>query len=163
MKKIAYILIVALTCVSSMLKAETHRKCDGDWKRKMASEKIAFLTLELDLTQEEAQLFWPVYNEVEKAKDEAFGKVIAAYRSLSAAIEEGKSAKETDNALEAYLDAQAALREVENQAPEKLKAALPAEKVARLYVAEEKFRRQHIRRLNSRGEGKPSGKPAPQR
>ena len=34
-----------------------------DWKEKIQSEKIAFLTTEIGLTPEEAQAFWPVYNQ----------------------------------------------------------------------------------------------------
>ena len=154
MKKIITSIIMAGLLVGFTLNAATHKGCGNDWKEKMASEKIAFLTMELDLTPEEAQIFWPVYNQVEKEKDAAFENVIKAYKVLSAAVEEGKSEKETSAALESYLDAQEKLRVIEDGAPEKLMKALPAGKVAKLYVAEEKFRRQHIRKLRG-GEGKP--------
>ena len=43
------------------------------WERYKA-EKVAFLTSHLDLTPEEAQKFWPVYNQMEKEKEAAHSK-----------------------------------------------------------------------------------------
>ena len=35
-----------------------------NWHEKMMSEKIGYLTAQLELTPEEAQVFWPVYNKI---------------------------------------------------------------------------------------------------
>lgn len=122
------------------------------------AEKIAFLTLEVGLTPEEAQAFWPVYNQVEKEKDEAMFTMIHAYKEMSKAMDEKKGEKEISALLDKYLDAQKKVNEVENGIAAKYKAVLPVEKVAKLYVAEEKFRRQQIRKLHHGGEGKPQPK-----
>jgi cell fate (sporulation/competence/biofilm development) regulator YlbF (YheA/YmcA/DUF963 family) len=111
----------------------------------MMSEKIVFLTLEMNITPEEAQAFWPVYNQVEQLKDAALEQVIKSYKALKTAVEQNT---DTEKLLEVYLAAQQNLRNIDNEAPEKYKAVLSAEKVAKLYVAEEKFRRQHIRKLH---------------
>ena len=42
----------------------------GGWQERMQSEKIAFFTAELNLSPEEAQVFWPVYNKLEAEKKE---------------------------------------------------------------------------------------------
>ena len=128
-----------------------------DWKEKMMAEKIAFLTLEVGLTPEEAQAFWPVYNQVEKEKDEAMFNLIRAHKEMSKALEEKKSEKEVAALLDKYLEAQKKVNEIENAIAAKYKAVLPVEKVAKLYVAEEKFRRQQIRKLHD-GEGRPQPK-----
>lgn len=127
-----------------------------DWKEKMMSEKVAFLTMEIGLTVEEAQLFWPVYNQVQEEWDKAMCEVMKSYRAMCDAIQSKKSEKEVANLLEAYLDAQKKMREFDNGTSHRYKAVLPAGKVAKLYMAEEKFRRQHIRRLHDkpRGENK---------
>jgi hypothetical protein len=127
--------------------ADAHHKCKEDWKEKMMSEKIAFLTMEMDITPEEAQVFWPVYNQMEKKKDAALEQVIRSYKELNAAIE-ANNKNEIDKCLTAYLQAQETLREIESDTAEQYKAVLPVEKVAKLYVGEEKFRRQHIRKLH---------------
>ena len=156
MKKIATILaaLAAMVCMGFSANASVA----DDWKEKMMAEKIAFLTLEVGLTPEEAQVFWPVYNQVEKEKDEAMFNVIKTYKEMNKAIEEKKSEKEVAALLDKYLEAQKKMNEVENGIAAKYKAVLPVDKVAKLYVAEEKFRRQQIRKLHHGGEGKPQPK-----
>ena len=134
--------------------ANAGNNSQGDWKQRIMSEKIAFLTMELGITPKEAQAFWPVYNQVEKEKDEAMFSMIRAYKDMSKAIEEKKNEKEISALLNKYLEAQKKLNEIENGIAAKYKAVLPVEKVAKLYVAEENFRRQQIRKLHG-GEGRP--------
>jgi Spy/CpxP family protein refolding chaperone len=141
------LVIIATLMACLTMAADAHHKCKEDWKEKMMSEKIAFLTMEMDITPEEAQVFWPVYNQMEKKKDAALEQVIRSYKELNAAIE-ADNKNEIDKCLTAYLQAQETLREIESDTAEQYKAVLPVEKVAKLYVGEEKFRRQHIRKLH---------------
>ena len=99
-----------------------------------------------------------VYNQVEKEKDDAMMEVIKAYKELRKATDEGKVGKEISGLLDKYVDAQKKSREIDNGVADRYKAVLPVEKVAKLYVAEEKFRRHHIRNMKGggpQGEGKP--------
>ena len=155
MKKIMTIfaIIATMTCMS--ISAQAHRGRGEDWKEKMKAEKIAFLTLEVGLTPEEAQAFWPVYNQIETEKDEAMSAMIKAYKEMRKAIEEKKGDKEISALLDKYLEAQKKLNDIENGIAARYKTVLPVEKVAKLYVAEEEFRRQQIRRLHHGGDGKP--------
>lgn len=125
-----------------------HLKGKEDWKQKLMSEKIAFLTAETAMTPEEAQIFWPVYNQIYKERDEIMHLVFKRYKALATAVKEGKSEKELGKYLEDYLNAQEMQREIDNKAGERFKKVLPVEKVAKLYVAEEKFRRSMIHKLN---------------
>ena len=160
MKKIITIIAAAMAVLCLSTTASANKRCGEDWKEKMQSEKIAFLTTEIGLTPEEAQAFWPVYNQVEKEKDEAMHNVIKAYKELCKAIEAG--GKDISAMLDKYIAAQAKMNEVENGVAAKYKAVLPVEKVAKLYVSEERFRRNHIRKLHG-GEGRPGqpGQPRP--
>ena len=155
MKKIMTIFAIVATMVCMSASAQAHRGRGEDWKEKMRAEKIAFLTLEVGLTPEEAQVFWPVYNQIETEKDKSMFAMIRAYKEMSKAIEEKKSDKEVSALLDKYLEAQKKLNDIENGIAARYKAVLPVEKVAKLYVAEEKFRRQQIRKLHHGGEGKP--------
>ena len=108
--------------------------------------------MEIGLTPQEAQVFWPVYNEVNEKRDQAMHEVIGSYWELSKAIDAGKPEKEIKTLLDRYLAAQEKQREIDNDAADKYKKVLSTEKVAKLYIGEEKFRRQHIRKLhNSHG------------
>ncbi len=119
-----------------------------DWKEKMMSEKIAFFTTEMNLTPEEAQKFWPVYNAYCKEEDEAHRKIMKTFKELNEAISSEKSSKEISAYLNRYLKAREDKRELSNEAAERFKKVLPDDKVARLYIAEEKFRRNQIHRLH---------------
>ena len=138
---------------TAMSASDNHQ---NDWKQKMMSEKIAFLTMEIGITPEEAQEFWPVYNQVNKERDEAMHNVFRSFKALEEAVSAGKSEKELDKLLENYLDAIKEQGEVEKDAYDDYAKVLPVEKLAKLYIGEEKFRRQHIRKLHGGG-----GRPGP--
>lgn len=129
---------------------QAQQKSDDGWKERVMSEKIAFLTMELNITPEEAQVFWPVYNKVEKEIDQARHDVIRSYKNLAEAIDAGKSSKEISTLLENYLQAKVTQDKLDNASAETYKGILPVEKVAKLFVAEEKFRRQYINKLHKK-------------
>ena len=141
------IMIIAATLVFGAANAFANNETKEDWKEKIQSEKIAFLTMEIGLTPQEAQVFWPVYNEINEEKDQAMYEVIKYYWEMSKAIEAGKSEKEIQSLLDKYLEAQEKQRKIDEDAAEKYKKVLSTTKVAKLYIGEEKFRRQHIRKL----------------
>jgi hypothetical protein len=64
-------------------------------------------------------------------------------------VQDGKSSKEMEKLVKAYIDAQDQSRGFETKYLTKLLKALPADKVARYYLAEEKFRHQQIGRLGN--------------
>ena len=72
MKKIISVLC-ALVLVSVVALAQNNGKKDPEkWREKVRAEQVAMITSELDLSEAEAQAFWPVYNEVQKQRPEAF-------------------------------------------------------------------------------------------
>ena len=149
MKRIAaFILTFALTAIDGAGLSAHHSCQKGEWKQKMQSEKIAFLASEIGLTPEEAQAFWPVYNKVEAEADQTMHEVFKAYKALEEALEKGLPSKEVEPLLEKYLEAQKKHKETDAGRAEKYLKVLPADKVARLFIGEEKFRRHHIRRLH---------------
>ncbi len=146
----AFILALALAAGAGA-ESSAHHSCQkGEWKKKIQSEKIAFLAAEIDITPEEAQEFWPVYNKVENEMDQAMHEVFSAFKALNQALEESRSEKETEKLLDRYLEAQKKQKKVDAGRAERYLEVLPAEKVARLLIGEEKFRRQHIRRLHEK-------------
>ncbi len=158
MKKIIYIATTSILLLASAISALAEERFQNDWKERMMSEKIAFLTIEMGITPEEAQVFWPVYNQVDKERDEAIRRVFRTSKALEDAVSAGKGEKEVSKLLDEYLAALKAQGEVEQKAYKDYAKVLPVEKLAKLYVGEEKFRRQHIRKLHAGSE-----KPAPKR
>lgn len=148
MKKIIYILTTSILMLTSAISASAEERFQDNWKEKIMSEKIAFLTMEMGITPEEAQVFWPVYNQVDKQRDEAIRNVFRSYKAVEDAVAAGKGEKELNKLLDEYISALEAQGEVEQKAYKEYAKVLPMEKLAKLYVAEEKFRRQHIRKLH---------------
>ena len=143
-------IIAAVALASSVASyAQPNNGQHEDWKKKMMSEKVAFFTVELDLTPAEAQKFWPVYNQIDKERDEANAAVFMAYFELEKAIKDKKSEKEISNLLNTYIDAVEKQGSINSKADERYRKVLPVAKVAKLYVSEEEFRRQYIRRLRT--------------
>ena len=69
-------------------------------------------------------------------------------------MEEGESPKELSSLIDAYVKAKIRQDELDNASAEAYKSVIPVEKVAKLYVAEEKFHRQYIHKLHHKPEGK---------
>jgi hypothetical protein len=122
--------------------------------------KVAFITEALNLTQEEAQLFWPIYNEYQDKRDVVRARL----------AENRKKVKEqaetlTPEELLKLADEEMALRQqdldLQKEMHEKLKKVLPAKKLALLYVAEEDFKKELLEMLKKDDPGKDAPKPNP--
>lgn len=123
------------------------------WQERIQSEKIAFLTNEMQLTPKEAQAFWPVYNEAQKEQEAIISETLKAYGALDKAVREGKSGKEIEALLKNYVQAMEKSNSSSKYVEKYLKI-LPSEKVARLFTGEEKFRQSQILRLRQpQGQG----------
>ncbi len=120
---------------------------------KLQNEKIAFFTSEIDLTPEEAQMFWPVYNQYLKENKTAHSKTIKALQALKNKSGEKLTEVEMQKRVDEYIASIAAQDEVFVKYAAEFKKVLPVEKVAKLYVAEEKFRIKMIRGFREKSSG----------
>ncbi len=146
-----YITIIAALMFAGTGATAQNRPGGGeDWMARMMSEKIAFLSIEIGLSPEEAQKFWPVYNEVNKEKDEAIRNVFKTFMELEKAVAAKRPEKEISKLLDKYNDALETQKNVDVKAIEKFRKVLSENQVAKLYIGEEKLRRQQIRRLHPR-------------
>ena len=142
------------------------RERGTEWREKMQAEKIAFLTNEMSLTSEEAQAFWPVYNQAQAEKDEAFKVIHTTYKALQDAQNEGQSEAQINALLKKYVDASKDSAEIDSEYLKEYLKVIPASKVAKLFVGEEKFRKmqfQHMQggREGQRGQGVREGQRGP--
>lgn len=126
-----------------------------DWREKLRAEKVAFLTTRMDLTPQEAEKFWPVYNQLEQENHKKFVNLLNSYRELERAIRENAGKAEIEKFLLAYSKAKDESASYEEAHMKKYLEILPVEKVAKLYVGEEEFRRSQINRLGRRPDNKP--------
>ncbi len=161
--------ILMLAAVAVSAQNSQNNAFQRQWMDRLQSEKIAFLTNEMSLTPQEAQAFWPIYNQAQKEQAEATEASFRAFAALDSALRDGKSEKEISDLLTKYTEAMERQNSSTKYVKEYLKV-LSSEKVAKLYIGEEKFRQSKIHGLRQpqmmggqNPPGRPWTKPQPDR
>lgn len=143
MKKSVIILLVSAICAVAFAQ-EGPSKAMRD---RIQAEKIAYITHELELTPDEAQVFWPVYNQFEKEQRESNKLVRDSQKALQQAIESGKSDSDTKPLLDAWVAAKKAQKNFMVEHRAEFVKIIGEAKTAKLFMAEENFRNQQIRKI----------------
>ncbi len=121
----------------------------GDKKDNIESMKIAFLTTKLDLTPEEAQKFWPVYNQYNDKLQELRKKRRQDEREAKKNFDE-LSDKEVEQAIDNDLAFRQKELDLQKEYNTKFKSVLPIKKVSKLYATEEQFKRVLLDKLKDK-------------
>ena len=108
------------------------------------SIKVAFFTSKLDLSQEEAQRFWPIYNSYQ-----------AEWWEMTKNRWESRSRKNisAEERVNTDLEYESQILDLKKKYKKLYEKAIPAEKILRLYQAEKDFREHLIKQLNHRKGG----------
>ncbi len=115
------------------------------------SMKIAYITNALSLTPEESQKFWPLYNQYWAERRAVGRERVELYRQV-------KAGTATDAQLTAFADIYKKEWQITQTYTEKFRTVLPADKVAKFFVAEEDFKNYLLRQAaGSRGQGEGGG------
>jgi diadenosine tetraphosphate (Ap4A) HIT family hydrolase len=116
-----------------------------DKHKRVEALKASFITQKLDLTPQESQNFWPIYNQYQK-------EISALYRMKR---QNQFNKKNNPNAtLNNDLDLDAKILGVKKSYQKEFAKVLPAEKVLALSQAEREFREQLIKELKERRDEK---------
>ena len=137
---IAFILISVLC-----LKAQSGK--GKEMHRQIEAHKVSFITQKLDLTPEEAQLFWPLYNEMQKKKHELNVKMNSIHGCCKSKNKDICSDKEILAKCDSILDCEKAFVDLKIEYFNKYKKILSAQKVHKLLNIEKDFNRRLLRRL----------------
>ncbi len=147
-KRLLTTLLLILFVGTGTLLAQEEPDFQGK-KENIESMKIAFITKKLELTPEEAQQFWPVYNQYNDKMKELRKKRRLASREARQNFD-----ALTDKELEQLVNNDLINRQkdldLQKEYNEKFKAILPIRKVAKLYAAEEQFKVVLINKLKER-------------
>lgn len=106
-------------------------------KEKVKSMKVAFITNELNLTPEEAEKFWPLFNAFEEKQREIRQEKLKNYLDRSKA--ENLSEKEAQSLLNQMEATEDELHQLRKKFLASLKGVLPATKILKLKNAEDEF------------------------
>ncbi len=110
-------------------------------KERVEAQRVAFITQRLNLTPEEAQQFWPIYNQF----TEKLQQIRANAKSDKSDVD--MSDTDAEKAILATFDKESKELELRKEYYQKLKKVLPVKKIARLYRTEQDFRTELLQRL----------------
>ncbi len=135
MKRLRYILLFISISLTSF--------SQGGKKEKIEALRVAFITQQLNLTSDESQKFWPVYNEYQD-------KTRAARKEFKTIATTFNSDKEAQDFLDAELLFKQRELNLYKEYYEKFKKILPLKKVAQLRMAEEEFKKELLKQLQGK-------------
>lgn len=135
------LIITILVC---FLTITTFAQPNGKMKERIKAQKIAFITEKLDLTTEEAQQFWPIYNAHEKEMEMLRINGREKRRNLNI---ETISDTEAKNALNDLLAFEKEQQELKADLVENLLKVIPAKKIIALMKVEREFDKKLLERL----------------
>ncbi len=139
-----YLTILFIFCLGTIF-------AQGNRREVIDAQKVAFFTRQLDLSAEEAKLFWPIYDEFTEKRD----KIVEQRTTITRDV--GRNFRNmTEEKLEEAGDRLISLNlqeaELKAEYHEKFKQVLTPSKVVRLYNAENGFKNYLLNQLRSRRE-----------
>ncbi|MCB2220794.1 MAG: hypothetical protein KQI35_10395 [Bacteroidetes bacterium] len=126
-------------------------------REKIEAQKVAFITDKVDLTPEEAQVFWPVYNANRDKIEEEQTAFRSKYRLADMDLDKITD-EEASERLDAQLQHDQKMLNMRKDFNEELKKILPPQKILKLIKAEQQFKLELMRKVAGPG-GPPSDRP----
>ncbi len=137
-----YILVLVLAVFATKMSYAQPGKQD-----KIEALKVSFITEKVNLTPNEAQSFFPLYNEYnDKIK---FAR--KNFRQQYASVNDFKSDKEAEEYLNAELKLRQTEVDLQKEYFDKFKKILGAKKTGLLRKAEEEFKKEIIKTIKGNG------------
>lgn len=148
---LAAFLLVAMHA-SSLAQGGRHQGQGGRLSQ-LENAKIAYLTDKISLTQDQAQRFWPLYNEfADKRRD-----VARRMRQLRTENPDGLSDQQIKDNLTQALALRQTEVNLEKEYFDKFQKVLTIRQVGKLYLAERDFTKEVLKRVADRRGGGPPG------
>lgn len=123
-----------------------------DKRERIKAMKVAFLTSELDLTPNEAEKFWPLYNTFDDKQFELRHQKMKGYfKKMQNPELEKLSEKEAATLLNQIEDNEEDLFTLRKKFVASLKGILPPTKIIKLKRAEEDFSRKLLQQYKDKG------------
>ena len=126
--------------------SQKHNNDFKERKKEIELKKIGFLTEKMALTAEEAQVFWPVYNDF-NTKKEACMKENRGIKKIDINQLDSLSVKELNELADREIEKAKKMLELRIQYHENLKKVIPVKKVILLYEAEKEFKKVLLKDL----------------
>ncbi len=115
--------------------------------------KIGFITKRLNLTSQEAEKFWPIYNEFQDKKNKIQRERLEINRNFNQ-NEQNMSNNEMEEAAEKIVGMEMREAELAREFHDKIRTVLPPVKILRLYQAENQYKIQLLKELQEKNQAK---------
>ncbi|MBM3435981.1 MAG: sensor of ECF-type sigma factor [Bacteroidetes bacterium] len=125
-------------------------------KQKIKAHKIAYITERLQLTPQEAEKFWPVYNEHE-AIMEKFHKEFRKSHMFEPSDIDVMSDDDAHKLISDHFQHEQQAFDIRKEFIGKLGGVIPAKKILMLMEAEKDFKVELMRKVTGRNEPPPPG------
>lgn len=140
-----YLLLITTMILTVSLSAQRGERGDmAERGERLEQQRIAHITTELDLTVEEAQDFWPIYNKYHSLRKEN-----NLDKREKKEIEQ-LSEQEAESMLDKELSARKRQSELDLDFINELKGVLPDKKRLKLLRVEREFKKKVLKRFQKR-------------
>ena len=154
--------LILILCNLTLVLNAQERKGREEHIEKFRSMKIAFFTEKLELTPDEAEKFWPLYNDFENKKQEVSKNRHRRPRFMDEQLE-NMTDQEAEKMADDMIKSRKKEVELAEAFHEDLKEIFPPKKVMKFYITEHQFREYMLRKIRDdhRGGSGEKGKNPP--
>jgi hypothetical protein len=121
-------------------------------QKRIKALKIAFITDRLDLSEKEAEKFWPIYNKFNEAESKLKFIDLRQLKSKARNSFDSLTDAEASKMLEEIMAIEDELHKMRIQYMSELKTILPAKKIMLLKAVEDEFNRKMFEEFKKRRE-----------
>jgi hypothetical protein len=147
-------LLFLLLLFTAFVSRAQNKPPTDDQREKIEAQKVAFITEQLQLTPEEAQKFWPVYNQYNNSKNDLAHDMFKGGKHFRP-NDETMTDKEAADLADNYIRHAQKMLDIQKEYHLKFKEILPPKKLLKLYNVEREFQRMLLKRLGERKMGRP--------
>lgn len=136
MKKLFTLIFTIFVCLlADNLKAQVNKR------EKIEAIKIGFITQRLNLSPDDSQNFWPIYNQYQKEINDLI---------LQRRASKNTQVAEAAEAFDEQIEIDERILEVRKKYRKEFSKVLSPDKINQLYIAEKDFRNELIKQLKNR-------------
>jgi hypothetical protein len=121
---------------------------DDERNDKVEALRIAFITEKLNLSSEEAKVFWPVFNGFTTELKKLRSKLKES--SLTYSVKQSPSDQDANKFINDYVSLKQQELDLTKRYLNEFKKVLPEQKVAQLLTLEQEFKKQLLQRLKNK-------------
>ena len=149
--------LIIIFVLLSLVFVNTSLFSQGPNMERMKSQRVAFFTERLDLSEKEAQNFWPAYNDYSNQKERINRQSRSLTRYVSENINE-MSEDEINVSLQKYIEFEKKSHQLFITYNEKFLEILPPKKVMKLYIIENQFKQYLLRQIGDQRKQRMQGR-----